>query len=88
MTGFPAEVVAAAFDAAALPAVTPLQVIELATHCPACGDAYVPEATPWLGQVCYPPSADHPVAGHPFEIPAWCATERRFLDGDGPEVAP
>lgn len=60
------------------------QVMAAPAECPACGDEYLADCTTWLGQVCYPPATDYPIGGgHAFEIPAWCATQRRFLDEDG-----
>lgn len=88
MPGFDETTVAAAFDVAALPPGPLLLDLQSGSpkSCPACGDEYLPDCTPWLGQVCYPESMDHPVAGHSYDIPAWCATERRFLTSDEPEA--
>ncbi len=85
MTGFPAEVVAGALAAPAVPGPFTIhaRVLAAPTECPACGDEYLADCTTWLGQVCYPASVDEPTAGKPFELPAWCATQRRFLDEDG-----
>lgn len=82
MTGFDAEVVAAAFDVAALPP-SPFVVFEQVQqrHCPACHARYGPPEldASWLASVCYPPTSDSPIPGYEVPIPAWCASRQAFV---------